>query len=409
MATPDLINNVAGKVASTHDNDDEVVVTVSAVGGHTDKLIQMAKSVSSSPDLRELDVLLSTGELQSCALVAMALRGIGKKAISLNGAQAGIVTDSSYGFAKITSIDSARIRRELGLGNIVVVAGFQGITEEKDVTTLGRGASDLTAVALAAVLNAQRCEIYTDVDGIYTGDPELIPDARLLSEISFEDMLEFSSHGAKMNPRSIELAMVYDVPIVVASSFTDSPGTLIHGGVQMDSIVGEIRNKVVGVTSENQVAKVTVYSVTDRPGVAAAIFDPLAEAGISVDVIVQNSSISGTTDLTFTVMEPDLDKATEVLEKIIPALGGGRIGTSRGLAKISVVGTGMQNSPGYASRMFRALSDNNTNIEMITTSEIRITCIVIQRAILIRPSKRVYCMFLQMVEAINSLKSNENY
>ena len=353
-----------------------MVVTVSAVGGHTDKLIQMAKSVSSSPDLRELDVLLSTGELQSCALVAMALRGIGKKAISLNGAQAGIVTDSSYGFAKITSIDSARIRRELELGNIVVVAGFQGITEEKDVTTLGRGASDLTAVALAAVLNAQRCEIYTDVDGIYTGDPELIPDARLLSEISFEDMLEFSSHGAKMNPRSIELAMVYDVPIVVASSFTDSPGTLIHGGVQMDSIVGEIRNKVVGVTSENQVAKVTVYSVTDRPGVAAAIFDPLAEAGISVDVIVQNSSISGTTDLTFTVMESDLDKATEVLEKIIPALGGGRIGTSRGLAKISVVGTGMQNSPGYASRMFRALSDNNTNIEMITTSEIRITCIV---------------------------------
>jgi aspartate kinase len=353
-----------------------VVVTVSAVGGHTDKLIQMAKSVSSSPDLRELDVLLSTGELQSCALVAMALRGIGKKAISLNGAQAGIVTDSSYGFAKITSIDSARIRRELELGNIVIVAGFQGITEEKDVTTLGRGASDLTAVALAAVLNAQRCEIYTDVDGIYTGDPELIPDARLLSEISFEDMLEFSSHGAKMNPRSIELAMVYDVPIVVASSFTDSPGTLIHGGVQMDSIVGEIRNKVVGVTSENQVAKVTVYSVTDRPGVAAAIFDPLAEAGISVDVIVQNSSISGTTDLTFTVMESDLDKATEVLEKIIPALGGGRIGTSRGLAKISVVGTGMQNSPGYASRMFRALSDNNTNIEMITTSEIRITCIV---------------------------------
>ena len=353
-----------------------MVVTVSAVGGHTDKLIQMAKSVSSSPDLRELDVLLSTGELQSCALVAMALRGIGKKAISLNGAQAGIVTDSSYGFAKITSIDSARIRRELELGNIVVVAGFQGITEEKDVTTLGRGASDLTAVALAAVLNAQRCEIYTDVDGIYTGDPELIPDARLLSEISFEDMLEFSSHGAKMNPRSIELAMVYDVPIVVASSFTDSPGTLIHGGVQMDSIVGEIRNKVVGVTSEKQVAKVTVYSVTDRPGVAAAIFEPLAEAGISVDVIVQNSSISGTTDLTFTVMESDLDKATEVLEKIIPALGGGRIGTSRGLAKISVVGTGMQNSPGYASRMFRALSDNNTNIEMITTSEIRITCIV---------------------------------
>ena len=376
MATPDLINNVAGKVASTHDNDDEVVVTVSAVGRHTDKLIQMAKSVSSSPDLRELDVLLSTGELQSCALVAMALRGLGTKAISLNGAQAGIVTDSSYGFAKITSIDSARIRRELELGNIVIVAGFQGITEEKDVTTLGRGASDLTAVALAAVLNAQRCEIYTDVDGIYTGDPELIPDARLLSEISFEDMLEFSSHGAKMNPRSIELAMVYDVPIVVASSFTDSPGTLIHGGVQMDSIVGEIRNKVVGVTSENQVAKVTVYSVTDRPGVAAAIFDPLAEAGISVDVIVQNSSISGTTDLTFTVMESDLDKATEVLEKIIPALGGGRIGTSRGLAKISVVGTGMQNSPGYASRMFRALSDNNTNIEMITTSEIRITCIV---------------------------------
>ena len=376
MATPELINNVARKIAVTHDKDDEVVVTVSAVGGHTDELIQMAKKVSSSPDLRELDVLLSTGELQSCALVAMALRNIGKKAISLNGAQAGIITDSSHGFAKITSIDSDRIRKELALGNIIIVAGFQGITERKDITTLGRGASDLTAVALAAVLNAERCEIYTDVEGIYTGDPSLIPDARVLSEIGFEDMLEFSSHGAKMNPRSIELAMVYDVPIVVASSFTDTVGTLIHGGIQMDATIGEIRNRVVGVTAEKQVAKVTVYSVTDRPGVAAAIFDPLAEAGISVDVIVQNTSISGITDLTFTVTESDLDKATRVLGKIIPTLGSEGIGTSHGLAKISVVGTGMQDAPGYASRMFRALSDNHINIEMITTSEIRITCII---------------------------------
>jgi aspartate kinase len=306
----------------------------------------------------------------------MALKELGKKSVSLSGAQAGIQTDSSYGKAKIWSLDSERIENELERGNIVVVAGFQGITRGMDTTTMGRGASDLTAVALAAELGAERCEIYTDVDGIYTADPRLVPNAHKLDEIGYEEMLELASYGAKMNPRSIELGMVYGVPILVASSFEDLPGTLIHEEADMNIRVGEIRNRVRGIATEKDVVKITVYSVVDRPGVAASIFEPLAESEISVDIIVQNASVSGTTDLTFTINAVDLDNAMEVVRKAAKDLGTENVASSSGFAKVSIVGTGMQDAPGYASRMFGALSEGGINIEMITTSEIRITCII---------------------------------
>ncbi|MFL2759697.1 MAG: aspartate kinase [Dehalococcoidia bacterium] len=376
LATPDLIKSVASRICSAHDSGNSVVATVSAMGDSTDDLISIASQVSVMPDLRELDVLLSTGELQSCALVAMALKDMGKNAVSLSGAQAGIRTDSSYGKAKIADIDTGRIEEELGSGNIVIVAGFQGVTNDSDITTLGRGASDLTAVALAAGLNAERCEIYTDVDGIYTADPRLVSEAQKMTRIGYEEMLELASYGAKMNPRSIELGMVYQVPILVASSFNNELGTLIHDGDNMDTTVGEIRNRVRGIATDRDVAKITVFSVVDRPGIAAALFDPLAESDISVDVIVQNASVSGTTDLTFTVKQSDVDRAMKVVEEVANELGTTNIGKTENLAKISIVGTGMQDSPGYASTMFRSLAQAKINIEMITTSEIRITCII---------------------------------
>ena len=376
LATPELIRSVASRICSAHDSGNSVIATVSAMGDSTDDLLSIASQVSVTPDLRELDVMLSTGELQSCALVAMALKDMGKNAVSLSGAQAGIRTDSSYGKAKIADIDTSRIIEELGSGNIVIVAGFQGVTNDSDITTLGRGASDLTAVALAAGLNADRCEIYTDVDGIYTADPRLVSKAKKMTTIGFEEMLELASYGAKMNPRTIELGMVYQVPILVASSFNDEPGTLIHDGENMDTTVGEIRNRVRGIATDKDVAKITVFSVVDRPGIAATLFDPLAQSDISVDVIVQNASVSGTTDLTFTVKQSDVERAMKVVKEVANDLGTTNVGKTENLAKISIVGTGMQDSPGYASTMFRSLAQAEINIEMITTSEIRITCIV---------------------------------
>ena len=376
LATPELIKSVAARIRSAHDSEGNVVVTVSAMGDSTDNLLSIASEISEIPDLRELDVLLSTGELQSCALVAMALKSMGKKAVSLSGAQAGIRTDSSYGKAKIAGVDTGRINEELEKGNIVIVAGFQGVTHDSDITTLGRGASDLTAVALAAGLKADRCEIYTDVEGIYTADPRLVSDARKMTQVGFEEMLELASYGAKMNPRSIELGMVFQVPILVASSFNNEPGTLIHDGDNMDNTVGEIRNRVRGIATDKDVAKITVFSVVDRPGIAAALFVPLAESDISVDVIVQNASVSGTTDLTFTIKQSDVDRAMKVVEGVAEDLGTTNVEKAENLAKISIVGTGMQDSPGYASTMFKSLAEAKINIEMITTSEIRITCII---------------------------------
>jgi aspartate kinase len=376
LATPDLIKNVADKIAKSHNNTTQIVVTVSAMGGSTDDLLNIASKIALRPDSRELDVLLSTGESQACALLSMALKSIGKNAISLSGSQAGIITDANYGKAKISRINHDRIKKELQNGFIVIVAGFQGVTDYQDITTLGRGASDLTAVALAASLKADRCEIYTDVDGIYTADPRLVANATKIKEIGFEEMLELANYGAKMNPRSIELGMAYQVPIIVSNSTNEEPGTLIHEVNDMESSIGEIRNRVRGIATEKNVVKITILSVVDRPGIAASLFEPLAIEDISVDIIVQNYSVDGSTDLTFTVTKEDSVRAIDVVEKISLDLGNGKISKTIGLAKVSIVGTGMQNTPGYAATMFSSLANAGINIEMITTSEIRITCVI---------------------------------
>ncbi|MDE2716015.1 MAG: aspartate kinase, partial [Chloroflexota bacterium] len=284
--------------------------------------------------------------------------------------------DSRYGKARIAAVDAGRIQGELEDGRVVVVAGFQGITEDMDVTTLGRGASDLSAVAIAAAIRADRCEVYTDVEGIYTADPRHVPNARKLDEVGYEEMLEMASLGAKMQPRSIELAMQYHVPVMVASSFIDAPGTLIHKGADMEPRVGEIRNRARAVATERNVTKITVTGIVDRPGISAGLLEPLADADISVDVIVQNASVRDTTDLAFTVTGGDSDRALEIVRTVAYTIGANDVIRTDNLAKVSVVGAAMQNTPGYASRMFRALADEGINIEMITTSEIRITCVV---------------------------------
>ena len=366
------IKNVARRIAQAKAQGDQVVVVVSAMGDTTDELIELAGQVSEQPSDRELDVLLSTGEIVSCTLVAMALHGMGYKAISLSGAQAGIRTDSTYSRARIQRVDPERVIEELEKGNIVIVAGFQGITDEMDITTLGRGGSDTTAVALAASLGAQICQIYTNVEGVYTADPRLVPEAQQLPEIGYDEMLELATYGAKVvHPRAVELGELFNIPILVASSFTDSPGTLIHGGASM-----EVRNKVRGVAYDLDVAKITVVGVPDRPGIAASIFEALAKANISIDTIVQNASIGNITDLTFTVAKSQLDRAMEVVKPIAQSIGARECVSDARLGKVSIIGTGMQNTPGYAARMFGTLSEQGINIQLITTSEIRITCII---------------------------------
>jgi aspartate kinase len=372
VADADKIKDVARRIAATRDSGNQVVVVVSAMGDTTDELIKLAYQISERPDSRELDALLSTGEVVSSTLLAMALEAMGYEAISLSGAQAGIQTDTAYRQARILKVESKRVVRELEKGNIVIVAGFQGATEEMDVTTLGRGASDTSAVALAASLGAEVCQIYTDVEGVYTADPRLVPEARKLSEIGYEEMLELASYGAKVvHGRAVELGEIFDIPILVASSFTDSPGTLIHGGASM-----EVRNKVKSIAHDLDVAKITVVGVPDRPGIAAALFEPLAKANISVDTIVQNASIENITDLTFTVARSQLAGAMEVAEPIAKSIGARECISDSRLGKVSVIGTGMQNAPGYASRMFKTLSETGINIQLISTSEIRITCII---------------------------------
>jgi len=372
LADAERIKSVARRIAATKDKGEQVVIVVSAMGGTTDELIELARQVSTQPGERELDVLLSTGEIVSSTLLAMALRDMSYKAISLTGAQAGIQTDSTYSRARILRVESKRVVKELNKGNIVIVAGFQGITDEMDITTLGRGGSDTTAVALAAGLVAEVCQIYTDVEGIYTADPHLVPEARHLTEIGYEEMLELASYGAKViHPRAVELGELFNIPIVVASSFTDSPGTLIHGGVSM-----EVRNKARSVAHDLDVAKITVVGIPDRPGIAAAIFEPLAKAGINIDTIVQNASIENITDLTFTVAKSQLNRAMAVVKPIAESIGAKQCVSDSQLGKVSVIGTGIQNTPGYAARMFGVLSKQGINIQLITTSEIRITCII---------------------------------
>ena len=372
VADAEKIKNVAQRIAQAKDKGDQVVVVVSAMGDTTDELIKLAYQVSKQPDNRELDVLLSTGEIVSSTLLTMALEAMGYEAISLSGAQAGIRTDAVYSQARIVEVDPERIIRELDKGNIVIVAGFQGVTEEMDITTLGRGGSDTTAVALAASLGAEVCQIYTDVEGVYTADPRLVPEAQRLSEIGYEEMLELASYGARvMHPRAVELGELFNIPILVASSFTQSSGTLIYGGASM-----EVRNKVRGIAHDLDVAKITVVGVPDRPGIAAAIFEPLAKAGISVDTIVQNAGLEKITDLTFTVARSHLSKAMRLVRPIAGSIGAKKCVSDSKLGTVSIIGPGMQNTPGYAARMFRVLSEKDINIQLITTSEIRITCII---------------------------------
>ena len=372
VASAEKIKIVAGRVKRASDSGDQVVVVVSAMGDTTDELIELAHQLNEHPSAREMDVLLSTGETQSSALLVMALHALGAEAVSLSGGQAGMRTDSVHRGARILAIEPKRLREELDRGRIVVVAGFQGLTEEAgDVATIGRGGSDTTAVAFAAALGA-RCEIYTDVEGVYTADPRIVPDARKLKDISYEEMLELASKGAKvMAPRAVELGSVYNVSILVAHSAKDAPGTLIHGGADMEGF-----NRVRGIAHDLDVAKVTLRHVPDRPGIAAEIFEPLADAHISVDTIVQNVSENNTTDLTFTLAKNDLPRARSLVEEIRKSIGAKEVIADEKMGKVSIVGTGIQSAPGYAARMFRTLSEAGINIELISTSEIRITCIV---------------------------------
>jgi aspartate kinase len=371
VATAQRIRAVAERIAARRASGDEVVVVVSAMGDTTDELIALAEQINPHPDDREMDVLLSTGEIVSSTLMAMALHAIGVEAISLTGPQAGMRTSSVHRNARILALEPKRVRSEVDRGRVVIVAGFQGITEAEDIATIGRGGSDTTAVAFAAVLGG-RCEIYTDVEGVYTADPRVEPRARKLKDITYEEMLELASKGARvMAPRSVEIASVYNVPIYVASSFSDAPGTLIHGGIDMEQF-----NRVRGIAHDLNVSKITMRAVPDRPGIAATVFEPLAAAHLSVDVIVQNASAEGLTDLTFTVSKGDLGRAVPIVEQVAKDINAGSVATDDRIGKVSIVGTGIQSAPGFASRMFRALFDSGINIEMISTSEIRITCIV---------------------------------
>jgi len=376
VAGADRIKRVARRIARERAAGNDLVVVVSAMGDTTDELLGLAAAITDEPDPRELDVLLATGEHQSATLVSMALHALGIGAISLTGPQAGITTDGTYGRARIAGIEPARVRKELQDGKVVIVAGFQGQSArsatDQEMTTLGRGGSDTTAVALAAALRADRCQIFTDVKGIYTADPRLVPAARQLPVIGYEEMLELAHQGAQvMQVRAVELGWVNDVVIEVLSSFEDAPGTLI----KEDPLV-EQRNKVRGLAHDRNVAKVTVVAVPDRPGIARSIFDPLAVAGVNVDMIVQNVGHGGATDLSFTVPRVELGKAKKTLDPIVRELGARELTTDGSVAKVSIVGAGLHNAPGYAARMFGTLADAGVNIEMISTSEVRITCMI---------------------------------
>ncbi len=376
VGSAERIRRVATRIAADREAGADLVVVVSAMGDTTDELLALAAAVTDEPDARELDMLLATGEHQSATLVSMALQALGCPAISLTGAQAGITTDGTYGRARIAGIDPARVHAELAGGKVVIVAGFQGLSSQAaglaETTTLGRGGSDTTAVALAAALGADRCRIFTDVLGIYTADPRIVPDARQLPVVGYEEMLELAHQGAQvMQVRAVELGWVNAVVIEVLSSFEDVPGTLI----KEDPLV-EQRNKVRGIAHDRNVAKATLVEVPDRPGVAAAVFEPLADAGINVDMIVQNVGHHGATDLSFTIPAVDLAAAKRVLEPIVRDLGFRELTTDSSVAKVSIVGAGIHNAPGYAARMFRTLAAAGVNIEMISTSEIRITCMI---------------------------------
>ena len=365
---------VADRVADAAACGDRLVVVVSARGDATDRLIEEAEQTAPKPSARELDMLLATGESASAAVMAMAISARGHDAVGLTGTQAGVITDGVYGRGRIERVDPTRVRRELDSGRIPVVAGFQGIGPEGHVVTLGRGASDTTAIGLAAALGADRCEIFTDVDGVYTADPRCVPAAHRLDVIGYEEMLEMAQLGAKvLQHRSVGIAQRFRLPVVVRSSFVDTAGTSMGSGHEVEV---ESAAQVRGVAHDANVARITVRKVCDRPGLAHSIFRPLADRGINVDVIVQNVSEAGVTDISFTVSRADMASALDAVRPVATKINAGEVTADEGLAKVGVVGVGIQSAPGSAARAFGALADVGINILGITTSEIRITCLV---------------------------------
>ncbi len=377
VANVERIRGVAKRVVETKEDGNSVVVVVSALGETTDELLRLAQQISPHPPERELDMLLATGEQVSVALLAMAIQALGHDAISFTGPQVGIVTDAVHTKAKIIDIKSERILDEIERGRIVIVAGFQGVTVDQDITTLGRGGSDTTAVALAAKLKADVCEIYTDVEGVHSADPRIVSDARKLPVISYDEMLEMSATGAKvMQLRAVEYGKNYGVLIHVRSSFSDEPGTLIKEGEEMLE-----RPIISGITYDVGEAKVTILDVPDRPGVAARVFRALADANVNVDMIIQNVSEKGYTDISFTVAKEDLRRASEVMKKVVGELDARGLTCDEEIAKVSLIGAGMKTHPGVAADMFSVLAEKNINIEMISTSSIKVSCVIRAREV----------------------------
>jgi len=376
VADADRIRNVARRIVDTHSDGNQVVAVVSAMGRGTDELVALANDVSDRTYPRELDMLLTAGERITMSLVAMAIQDLDVPAMSLTGSQAGILTTGRHGHAEILDIRANRVREGISAGQVVIVAGFQGVDPDtKNVTTLGRGGSDATAVALAAALSADLCEIYTDVDGVFTADPRMVTDAVKLDEVTFEEMLELASAGAGvLMPRSVEFGRRFNIPIHVRSSFHDGEGTWVKENTMEQAVVRSIAHDA----SES---KVTVYGVPDTPGVAASLFEPLAAAGVNVDMIVQNVSHDGSTDISFTVPSTSVDVARTEAESVAKSVGAGGVSIDDGIGKVSVVGIGMKTESGIAAQMFRILSDNGINIEMISTSPIRISCVVKERSV----------------------------
>jgi aspartate kinase len=375
VANIERIRHVAQRVLRTHREGHDVVVIVSAMAGVTDSLIALARQAAEEPDKRELDVLMATGEQTTAALLAMMIRSMGTPAQSLMGHQVEVLTDRCFGSARIQDIRVERIRSLLAARAVVVVAGFQGCDPQGDITTLGRGGSDTSAVAIAAALKADSCEIYTDVTGVFTADPNIVPKARKLERISYDEMMEMASIGAKvLQIRSVEFAMKYNVPVHVRSSFTDEEGTMV---VNEDN--GMERVVVSAVTMNKNDARITLRKVPDRPGIAAKIFTPVAEAGISVDMIIQNTRASGKTDLTFTVAKADYQTALEIEKRVAAEIGAEDVFGDENIAKVSITGVGMRSHPGVAARMFSTLAREGINILMISTSEIRVSCLIEQK------------------------------
>lgn len=372
MGTIERIKNVAKRVAKTYDAGNDMVVVVSAMSGETNKLVALANDVCEFPDAREYDVLVASGEQVSIALLAMCLKSMGYKAKSYHGWQVPILTDSAFSKARIEEIDDKKMRADLKDGSIVVVAGFQGVDKDGNVTTLGRGGSDTSAVALAAALKADVCEIFTDVDGVYTTDPNICTDARKIEKISYDEMLELASLGAKvLQIRSVEFAKKYDVDVHVRSSFNDNPGTMVtKEDKDMEAVL------VSGIAYDKNEAKIAVMNVPDKPGIAAKILSPLSDANISVDMIVQNVSEAGLTDFTFTVAKADFKKAVAITKETAKEVNAGDLVTDENIAKVSVVGVGMRSHAGVATKMFQTLAKEGINIQMISTSEIKVSVVV---------------------------------